>query len=85
MYTILLRDRASLEVANSFKRPHVQSSDSVESSESGEMNNQTDTEMEMSTATDSNYRAAIKRTSCEINSQQHHYGSFYLRMGAVGE
>ncbi|XP_068085981.1 proton channel OtopLc-like [Anabrus simplex] len=80
MYAMLLRDRANMSVVNSFKRTRAESSVSMESGseESGETRAHTDTEM--STTTGSQYRTTY---STSKQYQMHHYGSFYLRMGAV--
>ncbi|GLH14561.1 Proton channel OtopLc [Gryllus bimaculatus] len=91
MYAMLLRDRASLTVVNSFKRTR-ESSVSLESGseESGETRPHTDTELS-TTATEGPYRGGPGgagagpggRGVSPLAYAQHHYGSFYLRMGAV--
>ncbi|XP_021931657.1 otopetrin-2 isoform X1 [Zootermopsis nevadensis] len=96
MYAMLLRDRGSLSVSSSFRRSRGEDSsgDSVaESSESGGAVPQQHTDTELSTtATESHYHrsgepgapAQSKRDPRdELVHQQQHYGSFYLRMGAV--
>ncbi|XP_069675448.1 proton channel OtopLc-like isoform X2 [Periplaneta americana] len=89
MYAMLLRERASLSVTSSFRRSRGgdSSGDSVaESSESGGATQQQHTDTELSTtATESHGAApASKRDHHDEQVyQQQHYGSFYLRMGAV--
>ncbi|RZF48653.1 hypothetical protein LSTR_LSTR010743 [Laodelphax striatellus] len=94
MYCMLLHPKKekSLSTSNgtsdSIKRPHetssVSSSDECESGRDTRQNYVTDTEMS-TTATESNmcrgYNGHVRRTSSTVPFQ--HYGSFYLRMGAV--
>ncbi|XP_063224706.1 proton channel OtopLc-like [Bacillus rossius redtenbacheri] len=63
------------------RRSSGKRSDSAESSESVDGNNHTD--LDTSTGTDSNCRVSHRAQVAELTSQQQHFGSFYLRMGAV--
>ncbi|XP_077292865.1 proton channel OtopLc-like [Arctopsyche grandis] len=82
MYAALLRDR-SKALRSIPTPPRSSTSDSGDESETSRK--QTDTEM--STATDSHYQTGGKRMSLGfayvVGRKQYHYGSFYLRMGAV--
>ncbi|XP_049862265.1 proton channel OtopLc-like isoform X3 [Schistocerca gregaria] len=85
MYAMLLRERASQSVASSFKRTQTQSSVSVDSGseESGDTRQHTDTELSTAAGSQGRGRSATPLRQQAAHLPQHHYGSFYLRMGAV--
>lgn len=64
------------------ERKDDSSSDSSSSKCSGTTQNPTDTEMSL--GTEENYRPHIKSPTPSDYYNQYRYGSFYLRMGAVG-
>ncbi|XP_034248135.1 proton channel OtopLc-like isoform X2 [Thrips palmi] len=91
MYAMLLKDKAAASVSNSFskskksKRPKsISNSSHSDSSDSAPPSPSPHTDTEVSTATEQErYRAAAYRRQSGQFYHQQHYGSFYLRMGAV--
>ncbi|XP_026271834.2 proton channel OtopLc-like isoform X2 [Frankliniella occidentalis] len=85
MYAMLLKDKAAASVSNSFKRSkRTKSISSNSDSDSAPPSPSPHTDTELSTATEQErYRAAAYRRQSGQFYHQQHYGSFYLRMGAV--
>ncbi|KAJ1528070.1 hypothetical protein ONE63_007988 [Megalurothrips usitatus] len=93
MYAMLLKDKAAASVSNSFKRPkrpksmsNSLHSDSDCDSAANSPSPSPHTDTELSTATEQErerYRAAAHRRQSGQFYHHQHYGSFYLRMGAV--